>query len=161
MLLTTEHQARFQEATETCLHFGQGQIYLFTADNLAPAGHYSQGLHSPQTGRTFRAASPGMFSFNSPLGACPKCRGFGRIIEIDYRLALPDHSLSIDEGAIKPWESEVYGESKQDFYLSPKKASPRTSPLPGLAPRNKLTSSRVSPVITVREKSIGRIIGTA
>ena len=135
LLLTTEHQTRFQEATETCLHFGQGQIYLFTADNLAPAGHYSQGLHSPQTGRTFRAASPGMFSFNSPLGACPKCRGFGRIIEIDYRLALPDHSLSIDEGAIKPWESEVYGESKQDFLsFAKKKGIPTHVPFARLSP---------------------------
>ena len=135
LLLTTEHQTRFQEATETCLHFGQGQIYLFTADNLAPAGHYSQGLHSPQTGRTFRAASPGMFSFNSPLGACPKCRGFGRIIEIDYRLALPDHSLSIDEGAIKPWESEVYGESKQDFLsFAKKKGIPTHVPFATLSP---------------------------
>ena len=135
LLLTTEHQTRFQEATETCLHFGQGQIYLFTADNLAPAGHYSQGLHSPQTGRTFRAASPGMFSFNSPLGACPKCRGFGRIIEIDYRLALPDHSHSIDEGAIKPWESEVYGESKQDFLsFAKKKGIPTHVPFARLSP---------------------------
>ena len=135
LLLTTEHQTRFQEATETCLHFGQGQIYLFTADNLAPAGHYSQGLHSPQTGRTFRAASPGMFSFNSPLGACPKCRGFGRIIEIDYRLALPDQSLSIDEGAIKPWESAVYGESKQDFLsFAKKKGIPTHVPFARLSP---------------------------
>ena len=135
LLLTTEHQTRFQEATETCLHFGQGQIYLFTADNLASAGHYSQGLHSPQTGRTFRAASPGMFSFNSPLGACPKCRGFGRVIEIDYRLALPDHALSIDEGAIKPWESEVYGESKQDFLsFAKKKGIPTHVPFATLSP---------------------------
>ena len=57
---------------------------------LEPAGHFSRGLHSPKTGRTFRAATPGMFSFNSPLGACPKCRGFGRTIDIDYRLAIPD-----------------------------------------------------------------------
>ena len=135
LLLTTEHQTRFQEATETCLHFGQGQIYLFTADNLAPAGHYSQGLHLPQTGRTFRAASPGMFSFNSPLGACPKCRGFGRVIEIDYRLALPDQSRSIDEGAIKPWESEVYGESKQDFLsFAKKKGIPTHVPFATLSP---------------------------
>ena len=62
-------------------------------------GHYSIGLHSPKTGRTFRPATPPLFSFNSPLGACPKCRGFGRVIEIDYRLAMPDHSLSIDGGA--------------------------------------------------------------
>jgi chromatin segregation and condensation protein Rec8/ScpA/Scc1 (kleisin family) len=55
------------------------------------------------------------------LGACPKCRGFGRVIEIDYRLAMPDHSLSIHQGAIKCWESEVYGDSKKDLLAFAKK----------------------------------------
>ena len=100
---------------------------------FAPAGHYSRGLHSPQTGRTFRAASPGMFSFNSPLGACPKCRGFGRVIDIDYRLAVPDHSVSINDGAIKPWEGEVYGESKKDLLVfTRKKGIPTNVPFAAL-----------------------------
>ena len=68
------------------MHFGKGEVFLFDAKSLAPAGHYSRGLHSPASGRTFRPATPGLFSFNSPLGACPRCRGFGRIIDIDYRL---------------------------------------------------------------------------
>ncbi|MBA4138028.1 MAG: excinuclease ABC subunit A [Opitutus sp.] len=120
--VAAESKSRFLEATEAALHFGQGEVFLFAAPSTStaqpqpvPAGHYSRGLHSPQTGRTFRPASPGMFSFNSPLGACPRCRGFGRVIDIDYRLAIPDHSLSIDAGAIKAWEGEVYGESKKDL----------------------------------------------
>ena len=113
--LNQETRARFLEAAEQALHFGLGQLHLFTADTLAPLGHYSRGLHSPETGRTFRAASPALFSFNSPLGACPHCKGFGRIIEIDYRLAIPDATLSIDDGAIKCWEGEVYGASKDDL----------------------------------------------
>ncbi len=131
--IATENQARFLEATETALHFGQGEVYLFNASTVpdaststlqlqaVPAGHFSRGLHSPKTGRTFRPASPGLFSFNSPLGACPRCRGFGRIIDIDYRLAIPDHSLSIEQGAIKPWEGEIYGESKKDLIRFTKK----------------------------------------
>jgi excinuclease ABC subunit A len=115
LVITGENKSRFLEAAEAALHFGKGEIHLFTADAYFAAGHYSRGLHSPQTGRTFRAASPGLFSFNSPLGACPKCRGFGRVIGIDYRLAIPDHSVSIDDGAIKPWEGEIYGESKKDL----------------------------------------------
>ena len=122
--LNQETRARFLEAAEQALHFGQGQIYVFSAELSAhssqllapsPLGHYSRGLHSPETGRTFRAASPALFSFNSPLGACPHCKGFGRIIEIDYRLAIPDATLSIDDGAIKCWEGEVYGASKDDL----------------------------------------------
>jgi len=114
-------RGRFLEAVETAMHFGKGQVHLFNASDLAEVGHYSRGLHSPKTGRTFRAATPALFSFNSPLGACPKCRGFGRVIDIDYRLALPDHSLSIDEGVLKCWEGDVYSESKKDLLVFAKR----------------------------------------
>ncbi|MCF3648511.1 excinuclease ABC subunit UvrA [Synoicihabitans lomoniglobus] len=112
-------RGRFLEAAESALHFGQGELHLFKSASSGPsfvaAGHYSRGLHAPGSGRSFRAASPALFSFNSPLGACPHCRGFGRVIEIDYRLAIPDHTKSIDDGAIKCWEGQVYGESKKDL----------------------------------------------
>ncbi|MCW5549231.1 MAG: excinuclease ABC subunit UvrA [Opitutaceae bacterium] len=115
LTLDPAQKSRFLEAVETALHFGQGQVHLFAANTLAELGHYSRGLHSPVSGRTFRPATPALFSFNSPLGACPQCRGFGRVIDIDYRLAIPDQSLSIDAGAIKCWESDIYGESKKDL----------------------------------------------
>ncbi|MDI1247401.1 MAG: excinuclease ABC subunit A, partial [Lacunisphaera sp.] len=138
LLITADNQSRFLEATEAALHFGKGEIHLFTADKFAPAGHYSRGLHSPKTGRTFRPASPGLFSFNSPLGACPKCRGFGRVIDIDYRLAIPDHSLSIADGAIRPWEGEIYGESKKDLIQFAKKVGlPVNVPFAALTPEQK------------------------
>ena len=107
--------ARFTEAVETAMHFGRGEVRIFEAQALAELGHYSRGLHSPKTGRKFRPATPPLFSFNSPLGACPTCRGFGRVIEIDYRLAIPDTSLSIDQGAIRCWEGAVYSSSKDDL----------------------------------------------
>ena len=142
LAVVAENKSRFLEATESALHFGKGEIHLFKADDLAPAGHYSRGLHSPKTGRTFRAATPGLFSFNSPLGACPKCRGFGRIIDIDYRLTIPDHSLSIEDGAIKVWEGEIYGESKKDLIQFAKKVG-----LPTNVPFAKLTEEQKSFVI--------------
>ena len=115
--LEAANRLRFLEAVETALHFGRGEVRLFAEPAFELIGHYSRGLHSPRTGRTFRAASPALFSFNSPLGACPRCRGFGRIIEIDYRLAIPDANLSIDAGAIKCWEGEIYSESKRDLLV--------------------------------------------
>ena len=137
----------FLEAVETALHFGHGEVHLFGeaatqsaqpsalgSQLLSELGHYSRGLHSPKTGRTFRAPTPALFSFNSPLGACPKCRGFGRVIEIDYRLAVPDQSLSIDDGVIKCWESEIYGESKKDLLVfAKKKRIPTHVPFASLA----------------------------
>ncbi len=119
-------RARFIEAAETALHFGQGQLALLDEGGTL-LGRYSRGLRSPETGRVFRPASPAMFSFNSPIGACPKCRGFGRVIEIDYRLAIPDASLSIADGAIKPFEGQVYGESKHDLIRAARRLKVRTN----------------------------------
>lgn len=136
--LTAAQQSRFGEACETALHFGRGEMHAFAADDLGELGHFSRGLHSPKTGRTFRAASPALFSFNSPLGACPQCRGFGRVIDIDYRLAIPDQSLSIDDGAIKCWESDIYGESKKDLLLfTRKKKIPTDVPFASLTVEQK------------------------
>ena len=98
-----------------------GSQHRASPQAFLPAGHYSRGLHSPKTGRTFRAATPALFSFNSPLGACPKCRGFGRVIDIDYRLAIPDHTLSIEAGAIRAFEGEIFSESKRDLLKFAKK----------------------------------------
>jgi len=136
--LAAAQQGRFLEASETALHFGRGEMHAFAADDLAELGHFSRGLHSPKTGRTFRAASPALFSFNSPLGACPQCRGFGRVIDVDYRLAIPDQSLSIDDGAIKCWESDIYGESKKDLLqFTRKRKIPTDVPFASLTPEQK------------------------
>ncbi len=139
--LNAAGKSRFLEAIETAFHFGSGQVHLFQAapagSQFLPAGHYSRGLHSPSTGRAFRAATPALFSFNSPLGACPECRGFGRVIEIDYRLAIPDATKSIDEGALKCWEGQVYGESKKDLLVfARKKKIPTNIPFADLSPEH-------------------------
>ena len=123
--LTPGARSRFLEAVETALHFGRGQVVLLD-DDSAPLARYSRGLRSPETGQVFRPATPGLFSFNSPLGACPKCRGFGRVIEIDYRLAIPDTTLSIEQGAIKAFEGQVYSESKNDLIRAARRMGVRT-----------------------------------
>ena len=133
--LAAENKLRFLEAAETALHFGRGEVHLFSEPAFEPIGHYSRGLHSPRTGRVFRPATPALFSFNSPLGACPRCRGFGRVIEIDYRLAIPDAGLSIDAGAIRCWEGEVYGESKRDLLVFARRQRiPTNIPFASLSP---------------------------
>jgi excinuclease ABC subunit A len=134
--------ARFTEAVETAMHFGRGEARVFDAATLAELGHYSRGLHSPKTGRKFRPATPALFSFNSPLGACPACRGFGRIIEIDYRLAIPDPALSIDEGAIRCWEGAVYSSSKDDLRVFARKRR-----IPTNIPFERLTEEQRSFVV--------------
>src|SRR5207247_2487377 len=62
-----------------------------------------------------RPPSPGLFSFNSPLGACPECRGFGRTIAIDLNKAIPDRSLSIKQGVVRVFRGAEFGESQKDL----------------------------------------------
>jgi len=61
------------------------------------------------------AVTPSHFSFNSPLGACEACRGFGRVIGIDWGLVIPDEALSLAQGAIKPWQTESFKECQADL----------------------------------------------
>jgi excinuclease ABC subunit A len=110
-----EQRARFLEAAETALHYGHGEIFVFNRAGER-IGHFCQGLQSPATKQKFRPATPALFSFNSPLGACARCRGFGRVIEIDYNLAIPDRSLSIKAGAVRAWQGNgTYAESQADL----------------------------------------------
>lgn len=112
--LGSSSRARFIEAATAALHFGKGTLSLHDA-----AGRrlqtFSEGLHRPGSQRRFQPASPNLFSFNSPIGACPSCRGFGRVIEIDDNLIIPDHSLTLREGAIKAFSGAVYSESQRDL----------------------------------------------
>ena len=62
-----------------------------------------------------RPPTPGLFSFNNPLGACPECRGFGRTISIDLNKAIPDRSLSIKQGVVRVFRGAEFGESQKDL----------------------------------------------
>ena len=72
-------------------------------------------------GITFELPSERMFSFNNPLGACPTCEGFGKILGIDPDLVIPDQSLSIYQDAVMPWRGAVMGQGKRDLILHAEK----------------------------------------
>ncbi|MFW5738660.1 MAG: excinuclease ABC subunit A, partial [Spirochaetota bacterium] len=76
---------------------------------------YSADLHCAECDIHYREPVPNLFSFNSPLGACDTCRGFGRVMGIDYGLVVPDGSLSLKGGAIRPWQSKSYREVQRDL----------------------------------------------
>ena len=113
--------ARFHEAALAAFRLGGGRLRI-----LDEAGHevarYSELLESPVDGRKFRPASPALFSFNSPVGACPACRGFGRVIGLDWKKIIPDPTLTLAEGAIAPFQGTVYGESQRDLAKACRKA---------------------------------------
>ena len=112
--LDTSAKVRFIDSAQTALRFGQGTMQLHDGSGGLLAS-YAEGLQSPVSGHRFHRPSPALFSFNSPVGACPQCRGFGRIIEIDDRLVIPDRSLSISQGVIKAFQGSIYGQSHLDL----------------------------------------------
>ncbi len=83
--------------------------------HAAPPWRFSAGLHCPDCDISYKDPSPSTFSFNSPIGACETCRGFGRSIGVDYGLVIPDTALSLRQGAIKPWQTESYKECQADL----------------------------------------------
>ncbi len=110
--LTPENETRLLEALEAAFTLGKGHATLSQGETSRP---FSTTWTNPATGFTLRKPTPALFSFNSPLGACPKCRGFGRIIGIDLEKAVPDPSLSIAQGAIKPFLGERGDECQRDL----------------------------------------------
>lgn len=124
--LEKTQESRFIEAATQALHYGRGRCELRTADGQILA-RYAEGLHSPETGRIFKPATANTFSFNSPVGACRRCRGFGRVIEVDPRLVIPDPTRSLEQGAIRAFTGAVYSESLRDLLRACPKNQVRTN----------------------------------
>jgi len=112
--INQEDRARLVEALETALRFGKGKVNI--VDLEAKAEHpFSTGWHCPHCDIDIRPPTPGLFTFNNPLGACPECRGFGRTITIDLNKAIPDRSLSIKQGVVRVFRGNEFGNSQKDL----------------------------------------------
>ena len=118
--LREENRSRLTESLETAFRLGRGKLAVAVGEPAREL-RFSNMLHCAQCDIAYAAATPGAFSFNSPLGACDTCRGFGRSIGIDYRLVVPDPALSLRKGAIKPWQTESFRECQQDMERYAKK----------------------------------------
>ena len=92
---------RLRKTIETAMRQGDGLIMILDKDS-GVAKNFSKRLMCPTTGLSYRDPAPNMFSFNSPEGACPKCKGLGYVNEIDMKKVIPDDTLSIYQGAIVP-----------------------------------------------------------
>jgi excinuclease ABC subunit A len=108
------NRARFVEACEQAYHFGKGKLCIHRFSDWT-ACRFSKELHCAECDIEYRDPSPALFSFNNPVGACPTCKGFGRVIAIDYNLAVPDKSLTISQGLVKPWQTGTGLESQHDL----------------------------------------------
>jgi excinuclease ABC subunit A len=116
--ISEANRARLIEAIETALRFGKDKINVIPVDSHPSSLNphpFSTGWHCAHCDLDIRPPTPGLFSFNNPLGACPTCRGFGRTIAIDLNKAIPDRSLSIAQGAVRVFRGEEMGESQRDL----------------------------------------------
>ena len=125
-VLANVERARVIDALESALRVGRGRVTVYAGDPhpnspYSSTWRYSSDLHCPDCDIDYRDPVPSLFSFNSPLGACESCRGFGRTIGIDYGFVIPDETKTLAQGAIKTWQSESYKECQDDLVKYAKK----------------------------------------
>jgi excinuclease ABC subunit A len=141
--LAGAEKARVVEAIELSLRRGSGRVNVYALKELAvnplasaslpppPEGgsppwggpaaadadlwRYSTGLHCPDSDLRYADPQPALFSFNSAFGACEACRGFGRVIGVDFGLVIPDHRKTLRAGAIKPLQTPAWKECQDDL----------------------------------------------
>ncbi|MDR0276203.1 MAG: excinuclease ABC subunit UvrA, partial [Burkholderiaceae bacterium] len=132
--INSVERARVIEAIEQCLTRGGGRMTAYAVADAPPAesltsnessngaagsaGHiwkFSSGLHCPESDLRYRDPLPALFSFNSPAGACETCRGFGRVIGVDWDLVVPDALLTLRMGAVKPIQTPAWRECQDDL----------------------------------------------
>src|SRR5215469_7750772 len=135
LVVEAKPSARLTEAIEQGLKYGKGRVSVVELEGGRPESDrvprprerigdtakgpseykFSTGWHCPYCDLDIRAPSPGLFSFNNPLGACPDCRGFGRTIGIDLNRAMPDRRLSLADGVVKPFQTGSMKECQRDL----------------------------------------------
>ena len=119
---------RAVEAIELALRRGGGRldVHVMPAEAEAEGGgagpapeperwRWSTGLHCPESDLRYAEPQPSLFSFNSPMGACETCRGFGRVIGVDWGLVVPDARKTLRNGAIKPLQTPAWADSQSDL----------------------------------------------
>ncbi len=115
-----ELRNRLYDSIETA--FFEGKDYCTVAHKENDEWQYTEFSKAFEAdGIKFELPSERMFSFNNPLGACPTCEGFGKILGIDPDLVIPDQSLSIYQDAVMPWRGAVMGQGKRDLILHAEK----------------------------------------
>jgi len=140
----TTSEMRLRESLETAFHQGLGSCLVFAQpaamDGQQTAAQtdarqneltidaqvwsrwaFSNALDCGRCGCRYTTPEPRLFSFNSPLGACPQCEGFGTLIDLDLQRIIPDPSLTIRDGAVAPWKTPVYGQELSQFLAAAEK----------------------------------------
>src|SRR2546426_1706925 len=123
--MSSAERARVIEALESALRVGQGRVNVYPEksgpDPDFSVWRYSSDLHCADCDIHYSEPTPAAFSFNSPLGACETCRGFGRVIGVDFGLVVPDAAKTLRQGAVRPWQSPSFKDCQGDLVKYAKK----------------------------------------
>jgi len=140
LVVNKENKDRLTEAVEAALKHANGRVYIYRLDGNKQAAEcyrFSTQHHCPDCDIEYAEPSPSLFSFNSPIGACESCKGFGRIIGVDYGLVIPDETKTLKNGAIKPIQTPSYIDVQKELIAFAKKAQ-----VPVDKPWNKLSKKQ-------------------
>jgi len=146
--LSSAEPARVMEAIEVGLKRGAGKltVYALKDEGEPEIWKFSTGLHCPESDIRYADPSPSMFSFNSAVGACESCRGFGRVIGVDYGLVIPNDKLTLRNGAIKVFQTPAWKECQDDLMRHAEAAGiPRDTPWAKLTPEQQAWVKNGSP----------------
>jgi excinuclease ABC subunit A len=115
--IESAEKVRVVEAIETALKRGSGRVNVYASaeEGEAELLRFSTGLHCPESDLRYAEPQPALFSFNSAYGACDTCRGFGRVIGVDWGLVIPDHRKTLRSGAVKPMQTPAWSECQDDL----------------------------------------------
>lgn len=131
-------RVRITQSVQKALTMGKGLLFVLDADTNK-LSQYSKQLMCEDTGISYEEPSPNTFSFNSPYGACPRCKGLGTIYQINMDAIIPDRSISINDGALAP-----LGEAKDTFTFKQVAALARKHKFSLTAPVEKLSEKALN-----------------
>jgi excinuclease ABC subunit A len=140
-------KVRAIEAIEMALKRG-GRLNVYVQAEGQPEEmlRFSSGMHCPESDLRYAEPTPSLFSFNSAMGACETCRGFGRVIGVDYGLVIPNDKLTLRAGAIKVMQTPAWQEAQDDLMRHAEAAGiPRDTPWYKLTPEQKAWVIQGSP----------------
>ncbi|MFM9900625.1 MAG: excinuclease ABC subunit UvrA, partial [Polaromonas sp.] len=136
--IQTIEKARAVEAIEVAIKRGGGRLNVYvqsSTDGPEEMWRFSTGLHCPDSDTRYLEPTPSLFSFNSAMGACTTCKGFGRVIGVDYGLVIPNDKLTLRAGAVKVMQTPAWKEAQDDLMRHAEAAGiPRDTPWYKLTP---------------------------
>lgn len=153
LIVEDKNRKRLQDSVAVAMKQGKGIIMLYNAEDNTYR-YYSKTLMDPETGLSYREPAPHNFSFNSPQGACHKCKGLGYINRIDINKIIPDPNLSIHAGAILP-----LGPYKNNFIYSQIEAICETEGFSLKTPFKDLSEEVVDKILNGSEERIRTVEG--